>query len=516
MNRNDLAGKKIALTGYGEETDTKLVDRIQEAGGVIEENVHSWSDVLVWNKEIYGETRKLKRAQQFNNVGAHIQIFNVEEFERLLAGQEVVVSETQKAEGISTIYRYMISYQPEAVEKYLETKGISSRTNQSMLAELIDRYNSVTFTAQNKWCQLIEKTDGLQPRLYCIAAKHYMRTGEYDKANELLDLAEKNITDENREYDTDRVENCRIDLDYYRENPYWPNLRALKMQLAEIYDQKGIAHPSLVVEGKRALSEEKFDELKQKIDSVDYSNDADHKYRVFVSPLGFNIMGLGDKSIDLLVDNEIINGYADIFRLKEKREEILSKKIFTEKKLDSILQSIENAREIADDKFLYTLHIPDLGGDDARFLLAEKSIYELLQIGEKHREYNVLANIKGVGEQLSTVFCLWFENEENLQNLHELLKEIKIVEKTKEEKGNRCEGLTVVITGKIFQFKNRAAIEDYIRSQGGQTSDSINAKTSFLINNDLESKSSKNKKAHQLNVPIISEDEFVEKYGKGE
>ena len=111
---------------------------------------------------------------------------------------------------------------------------------------------------------------------------------------------------------------------------------------------------------------------------------------------------------------------------------------------------------------------------------------------------------------------LWFENEANVEMLDDLLREVTIREESREEKGTLCEGLVFVVTGDVHIYSKRQELKDYIISQGGELSGSVSKNTSFLINNDLDSPSAKNKKAHDLGVPIISEEQFIERFTKKE
>ena len=126
-----------------------------------------------------------------------------------------------------------------------------------------------------------------------------------------------------------------------------------------------------------------------------------------------------------------------------------------------------------------------------------------------------LTSAKGIGPQLSASFFLWFENDDNVEMLTDLLKEVTILEKSKEETRSRCAGLTFVTTGKLYFYKNRDALKQYILSEGGSFSEKLGANVSYLINNDLNSPSSKNKKAKSLGIPIISEQQFLNQFSDG-
>ena len=123
-------------------------------------------------------------------------------------------------------------------------------------------------------------------------------------------------------------------------------------------------------------------------------------------------------------------------------------------------------------------------------------------------------DIDGIGEEKSGSILQWYEHEMNRTSLTHLLECVNIqkVEKINAQDG-RCNGLTFVITGDVHHFKNRDAFKAYVEAEGGKVAGSVSGKTNYLVNNDVESLSSKNKKAKDLNIPIISEDTFVEMFG---
>ena len=122
------------------------------------------------------------------------------------------------------------------------------------------------------------------------------------------------------------------------------------------------------------------------------------------------------------------------------------------------------------------------------------------------------AHIDGIGPEKSASFITWMKDEDNLAMLHRLLDEVSISQQQSSPTGNSCEGLTFVITGDVHHYSNRNALKAYIESQGGRVAGSVSGATSFLINNDVTSTSGKNQKAQQLGIPIISEDEFIERF----
>ena len=121
--------------------------------------------------------------------------------------------------------------------------------------------------------------------------------------------------------------------------------------------------------------------------------------------------------------------------------------------------------------------------------------------------------VDGIGPEKSGSVMEWYQNTKNKEALEHLLKEVHITHgEAVSAEGGTCEGLTFVITGDVHQFKNRDAFKSYVEEQGGKVTGSVSAKTNFLINNDSESSSSKNRKAKELGIPILTEDEFVERF----
>ena len=125
---------------------------------------------------------------------------------------------------------------------------------------------------------------------------------------------------------------------------------------------------------------------------------------------------------------------------------------------------------------------------------------------------DVFAHINGIGPEKSAQFVLWFRNAQNLARYRHLLTKLTVTTPDVSPSGDRCQGLTFVITGDVHNFKNRNELKAYIESQGGKVASAVSGSTSYLINNDVNSTSGKNKKAQQLGIPIISEDEFITKY----
>ena len=190
---------------------------------------------------------------------------------------------------------------------------------------------------------------------------------------------------------------------------------------------------------------------------------------------------------------------------------------FGEKSASNMMRSIEKARDIEAQRLLYALTIPMCGIDVCKRLLAAYPFEQLIDLvtNPEHEgtRHTALEAIPGIGPEKAASFAKWFADERNQAAVERLLKEVRVSQTLQQQSGARCEGLTFVITGDVHHFKNRNELKAFIESQGGRVAGSVSGSTSFLINNDVESTSGKNKKAKELGISIISEDEFVSRFG---
>ncbi len=240
------------------------------------------------------------------------------------------------------------------------------------------------------------------------------------------------------------------------------------------------------------------------------------KFKRFVSKAGMDIDGVSEMTLRTFVDKGWVKEYADIYKLSEHIDEIRELEGFGDKSAENIAKAIEKARNVDAAKFLFALNIPLVGPDVAKRLLGAYPLKELVETAETTLDAEIFAGVDGIGPEKSSSFVEWFKDERNAGIYDRLLQEITVQESEKTETGNKVQGLTFVVTGDVHIFKNRNELKAYIESEGGKVTGSVSKSTSFLINNDLTSTSSKNTKAKQLNIPIISEDDFVERFGKGE
>ena len=236
------------------------------------------------------------------------------------------------------------------------------------------------------------------------------------------------------------------------------------------------------------------------------------KFMRFVSKDGMDIDGLAGETLAKFVNCGWIKTFADIYRLPEHADEIAAMEGFGRKSADNISAAIANARRRSAVNFLVSLSIPLCGREVARRLLAaHDNLAALIDAAEKGASF---AHIDGIGDVKSDSFVAYFASERHRSVVHELLSIIEVEEFVGGDAAGKCAGLTFVITGDVHIWANRAELKTYIESQGGKVAGSVSAKTNFLINNDVASTSSKNKKAQSLNIPIISEQMFADRFGQ--
>ena len=236
------------------------------------------------------------------------------------------------------------------------------------------------------------------------------------------------------------------------------------------------------------------------------------KFARFVSKEGINIDGISEQTVWKFINHGFIREYADFYKLKNYAFEISCFEGFGKKSVSNLLESVEKSRHTDGRHLLYALNIPLCGGDVAKKLLSRYKVKELIETARLSMFDDEFASIDGIGPEKSAKFIAWFKDDIHFQHVQHLLSELIIEEQEPVETGNKCQGLTFVVTGDVHHYKNRNELKAYIESQGGKVTGSVSKSTNFLINNDAASQSSKNKKAHELNIPIITEEEFIEKF----
>ncbi len=238
------------------------------------------------------------------------------------------------------------------------------------------------------------------------------------------------------------------------------------------------------------------------------------KYTRFVSKAGMDIDGISEQTLARFINEGWIRSYGDVYRLREHREEIAQLDGFGEKSAQNLMDSLTKAEDVNDQKLMYALCIPLVGQDVAKRFLSAYSFEELIRIASETDDPGVFSQIDGIGPEKSASFVRWMKDEKNREILNDLFALVRVHETERTETGSACAGLTFVVTGDVHVYKNRNELKAYIESQGGKVTGSVSKSTSFLINNDITSTSGKNQKARQLNIPVISEDEFIERFGQ--
>ena len=245
------------------------------------------------------------------------------------------------------------------------------------------------------------------------------------------------------------------------------------------------------------------------------------KFARFVSKEGMNIDGISEQTLSKFINLGWVSEYADIYLLRSHIRELAQMEGFGEKSASNIMRSIDNSRNVEAHRLLYALNIPLCGLDVCKRLLSAYPLEELVLEATRQgvdlftpqaEPEAVFAHIDGIGPEKSASFVRWFRDEHNLARYQRLLPHLQVTAAAISPSGDRCQGLTFVITGDVHHYKNRNELKAYIESQGGKVASAVSGSTSFLINNDVTSTSGKNKKAKELGIPIISEDEFISTY----
>ena len=243
------------------------------------------------------------------------------------------------------------------------------------------------------------------------------------------------------------------------------------------------------------------------------------KFARFVSKEGVNIDGISEQTVAKFINLGWVKEYADLYRLKDHAMEIAAMEGFGEKSARNLLRSIEKARDVEARRFLYALSIPLCGQDVCKRLLGAYPLREIIDIASGKSDKIVpggdtpFALIAGIGPEKSNRIVEWFHDEENLMMVEKLLEQVRVSQESNEPSGEKCKGLTFVVTGDVTRYKNRNELKAYIEGQGGKVTGSVSKSTNYLINNEVASVSTKNQKARQLGIPVISESEFIERFG---
>lgn len=228
-------------------------------------------------------------------------------------------------------------------------------------------------------------------------------------------------------------------------------------------------------------------------------------FTLFVSRDAMNIDGLSEATLEKFIAKGFIHNFGDIFEIEKYRDEIVTMDGFGEKSFDNLISSIEKAKDTTLAKVIYSLGISNIGLSNAKIIC--RYFDDDLDKIRSAKEEEISA-IDGIGPVIAGSLTKYFAKPENNQKVDHLMGYLHIV---KEEKADNqiFAGKNFVITGSLERFSNRGETKNLIESLGGKVTGSVTGKTNYLINNDVNSNSSKNKKARELGIPILSEEDFL-------
>ena len=233
------------------------------------------------------------------------------------------------------------------------------------------------------------------------------------------------------------------------------------------------------------------------------------RFTLFASRDAFNIGGFSEATLEKFIGVGFIHEYADIFHLADHEQEIVTMEGLGQKSFDNLMASIKKASVTTLPRLVYSLGVAGIGVANAKMLCRHfKNDFAAMRAASKEE----LLEVDGVGEVLADAWISYFADEKNREIVDHLLKEVTIEKEDEAAEGEgaaRFEGMTFVVTGSVEHFKNRKELQAVIERQGGKVTGSVTAKTTYLINNDTASSSSKNKKAKELGIPILSEEDFL-------
>ena len=234
-------------------------------------------------------------------------------------------------------------------------------------------------------------------------------------------------------------------------------------------------------------------------------------FALFVSRDALNVDGLSEATLEKFIGKGFIHSFADIFHLEQHADTIKEMEGFGEKSCANLMAAIEKSRKVDPIHLIFALCIPNIGADAGKKLIAAlgtKGFLSRIESGEGFED------VDGIGVERSNALLNWFADDENKNLFDRLMAELTLEDVApKQEADGTCKGLSFVITGDVHLFKNRSAFKAYVEQQGGAVTGSVSGKTTYLVSNDGESNSSKTKKAKELGVPILSEEEFVSRFG---
>lgn len=236
------------------------------------------------------------------------------------------------------------------------------------------------------------------------------------------------------------------------------------------------------------------------------------KFVHFVNRNALNIDGISEQTLEKFIEKGFIKKFKDMYHLDRYKDEIIAMEGFGQKSYDNIISSVNESRNTTLAKVIFGLGIAGIGFANAKLICTHfnDDIYSIIDVSAEQ-----LIEIDGIGDVLAKAFADYFHNDENRADFMELFDELTLKQEVRNTESGIA-GKNFVITGSVNHFANRDEVKALIESLGAKVTGSVTSKTHYLINNDTTSNSSKNKKAKELNVPIISEEEFLTLIGRNE
>lgn len=232
---------------------------------------------------------------------------------------------------------------------------------------------------------------------------------------------------------------------------------------------------------------------------------------LFVSRDAFNIEGLSEATLEKFVQKGFVHQLEDLFHLENHKDAIIAMEGMGEKSYNNLIQAVEKSRKIPTARFIYSLGIANVGLSNAKLLCRYfKDDMKALMAASSEE----IGTIEGIGPVIARNVEAFFKDGNKKQRVENLMQEVILEKEETSGEAMIFKNMTFVITGSVHHFANRNAVKAVIEARGGKVAGSVSSKTDYLINNDSESASSKNKKAKELGVPILTEEAFLELFGE--
>jgi DNA ligase (NAD+) len=234
------------------------------------------------------------------------------------------------------------------------------------------------------------------------------------------------------------------------------------------------------------------------------------RFSLFVSRDAMNIEGLSEATLEKFISAGLVKDFADLYHLGMHKDRIIEMEGFGEKSFGKLIEAVDRSRKTTAVRLLYGLGIPGIGLSNAK-LICRHFRFDWNAI--ENASFEQLITISGIGDVMADAYVRFFSNEKNRAEVAAILREVELEEVNAAAEEQVLANKTFVITGSLTHFKNREELAALIEAKGGKVSGSVSAKTSYLINNDITSNSTKNKKANELGISIITEEQFLEMIG---